>query len=140
MKVSTEGRVALHYPFAPALVEAARDALVTMARIQFAAGAREVVSLHHEPLRLRHVGEVERLRAAPFAALDHTVFSAHQMGGCAMGRSPAHAVTNEDGRVFGAQNVWVMDGSLFPTSLGVNPQLTIYALAKVLAERLHAAG
>ncbi|HAW60815.1 MAG TPA: GMC family oxidoreductase, partial [Pseudomonas sp.] len=61
--------------------------------------------------------------------------SAHVMGGCAMGEDPSQAVTDSLGRHHQLGNLSIHDGSLFPTSVGANPQLSIYALcAKFSAE------
>jgi choline dehydrogenase-like flavoprotein len=61
------------------------------------------------------------------------------MGGCAMGDDPARAVVrSEDLRHHKVKNLYVMDGSVFPTSLGVNPQESIYGLASLMATRLAA--
>ena len=66
--------------------------------------------------------------------------SAHVMGGCAMGDSPERGLTDDSGRHFHLDNLSVHDGSLFPTSIGANPQLSIYGLvarnASLLAARL----
>ena len=56
------------------------------------------------------------------------MFTAHLMGGCGMSENPKTGVVNSRGRHHQLANLSVMDGSLFPTSLGVNPQLTIYGL------------
>jgi cholesterol oxidase len=53
-----------------------------------------------------------------------------------MAADPARGVTDSFGRVHGLRNVWVADGSLLPTSLGVNPQITIATLADRAAHRL----
>jgi choline dehydrogenase-like flavoprotein len=58
----------------------------------------------------------------------------HPCGTLRMGTDPATSVTGPDGRVHGVDNLWVADAGLFPTSTGVNPSLTIAALA------LHVAG
>lgn len=55
--------------------------------------------------------------------------TAHLMGGCRMGSDPANSVTNEFGRTWEIPNLWICDGSLFPTGGGVNPSCTIQALA-----------
>ena len=62
-----------------------------------------------------------------------TVVSAHVMGGCALGPDPHRAVVDETGRYHHLGNLYVVDGSLFPTSIGANPQLSIYAIAAKLA-------
>jgi choline dehydrogenase-like flavoprotein len=55
--------------------------------------------------------------------------TAHLMGGCRMGFSSEDSVTNEYGRSWDIPNLWICDGSLFPTSGGANPSLTIMAVA-----------
>ena len=112
------------------LREAAIDAIQTMARVQLAAGAREVVTLHETPLIIRNEGDVARIAEAPFGPNKHTMFSAHQMGGCAMGEDPRTSVVDSTLRYHGMDNLFVVDGSVFPTSLGVNPQESIYGIAR----------
>ena len=55
--------------------------------------------------------------------------SAHVMGGCQMGGDVKTSVVDEWGRHRAIENLSVIDGSVFPTSLGVNPQESIYATA-----------
>ena len=62
----------------------------------------------------------------------------HQSGTCRMGDDPATSVTAPDGRVHGHDNLWIADGSVHVTNGGVNPVLTIYALAHRSASRLAA--
>jgi choline dehydrogenase-like flavoprotein len=62
--------------------------------------------------------------------------AAHQVGTCRMGRDPATSVAGPDGRVHGLENLFLADGSLLPTSLGVGPALTISALALRVATLL----
>jgi choline dehydrogenase-like flavoprotein len=134
--VDGDGRVKLRYALAPALRDAARDALANMARLQLAAGAREVMTLHDEPLLIRSEADIARIADAPFGPNQHTLFSAHQMGGCAMGEDPSRSVVSSRGRHHELENLWIVDGSIFPTSLGVNPQLSIYAHARLFATEI----
>ena len=139
--MSTErgGRIHLDYPISAGLREAAVDAIKNMARAQLAAGAREVLTLHETPLVLRSEADLAQIDDAPFGPNRHTLFSAHQMGGCAMGEDPDSSVVDSRGRHHEFENLWICDGSVFPTSLGVNPQLTIYALARLIATQIVAA-
>ena len=61
---------------------------------------------------------------------------AHVMGGLRMGSDPRSSVTDGNGVVHGTDNVLVADGSVFPTSGGHNPTLTIMATALRNARRL----
>lgn len=64
--------------------------------------------------------------------------TAHLMGTCRMGTDPKRSVTDADGRCWDIRNLWICDSSLFPTSGGVNPSLTIQALACRMADRIRA--
>jgi choline dehydrogenase-like flavoprotein len=130
------GRVTLSYPLHRALREAAADALCTMARVQLAAGAREVLTLHDRPMLVRNEADLARLAAMPFEPGHHTVFSAHQMGGCPMGEDPRRSVVDSRGRHHEIENLWITDGSIFPTGIGVNPQLSIFAHARLFATEM----
>ncbi len=125
----SDGRPGLHYPVKPALVESMRASHQTLARLHLAAGAREVGSLHATPLSVRSEADLKRLAAAPYGALEHAIFSAHQMGGCSMGPDPATSVVGVNHRHHTVHNLYIVDGSVLPTALGVNPSQTIYGLA-----------
>jgi choline dehydrogenase-like flavoprotein len=58
------------------------------------------------------------------------------MGGCPLGQDIRRSSVDPTGRYHHLDNVYVLDGSLFPTSLGANPQLSIYAIAAKLATGL----
>ncbi len=62
--------------------------------------------------------------------------TAHLGGTCRMGTDPKQSVTNADGRCWDIPNLWICDGSLFPTVAGVNPSLTIQALAWRIGDRI----
>jgi len=124
-----DGRIRLDYPIRPFLTEAMGSAHIALARLTLAAGANEALSLHHKPRRMRDVMSMTQLAEAPYGAHEHAIFTAHQMGGCAMGPDPASSVVGTDHRLHGVDNLFVVDGSVLPTALGVNPSETIYGLA-----------
>jgi choline dehydrogenase-like flavoprotein len=78
----------------------------------------------------------ELLRAAGGRDLWVGDDTAHLMGGCRMGDDPETSTANADGRTWEVPNLWICDGSLFPTSGGVNPSLTIQALACRIGDRM----
>ncbi|PJE79566.1 putative GMC-type oxidoreductase [invertebrate metagenome] len=114
-----------------------RRALLTMAEIQFAAGAKEVLPLHQEAGYSRSWkacrNMINALSLEPYLT---QIGTAHLMGGCAMSDSPLKGVVNSWGGHHQLDNVSVMDGSVFPTSIGANPQLSIYGLAAKWASHL----
>ncbi|MBI2567132.1 MAG: GMC family oxidoreductase [Candidatus Schekmanbacteria bacterium] len=112
------------------------EGLEILCKIFFAAGACEVIP-PIEPLGTFHtVDETSRLRTAPIAAGDIELSAFHPLGTCRMAAGPSRGAVDGEGRVFGADDLYVADGSLFPTSLGVNPQITIMAVASRIARRL----
>lgn len=125
--LKSDGRPTVAYPISPKLQSAFREACKVMARIQFAAGATSVVTL--TGVRLQRPEEIAKLDDLRYGVLDQPLFSAHQMGGCAMGHDPARSVVDSQFRHHAVPNLFVVDGSVFPTSLGVNPQHTIYGLS-----------
>ena len=80
------------------------------------------------------IGKIDDM---PWAPCKVAVFSAHQMGGCAMSDDAKKGVVrSEDLRHHQIDNLHVVDGSVFPTSIGVNPQLSIYGLSHLVSGRM----
>ena len=113
-----------------------RKGLETVARIYFAAGAKKVLIPHTSGVELNSEADLKRIAEMPFEQNRFAVFTAHQMGTAAMGADPARSVTDSWGRCHGYQNLFVCDSSTFPTSIGVNPQITIAALADRTARHI----
>jgi choline dehydrogenase-like flavoprotein len=135
--VGLDERADVTYRLAPDDARRMATGLAGAARIAFAAGALSVATLHAEPLRLTaaeatpagldaFAAELAR-RAAARAPV--ALFSAHQMGTARMGPSAGGGVIDPDGRVYGVEGLLVADASAFPSASGVNPMLTIMALA-----------
>ena len=76
----------------------------------------------------------KKVRGIPQSTITEAVLNipatAHILGGCVIGKDAAHGVVDEHCRVFGYENLYVVDGSVVPANLGVNPSLTITALAE----------
>jgi choline dehydrogenase-like flavoprotein len=137
VRLRDDGSPVLDYPVSDYLWEALFDAYLRMAEIQFAAGATEVLPLHTDAHPYtswaQARAEIPRLPARP---LGPSLFSAHLMGGCTLGEDPRGAVVDSLGRHHQVQGLAVIDASVFPTGLGVNPQMTIYALSARNATKL----
>ena len=82
----------------------------------------------------------EAAEAKSFFALDAgplgKFITVHPLGGCPMSDDPAAGVVDDGGRVHGHDGLYVLDGSIVPTALGVNPSKTIAALAERGVEQL----
>lgn len=109
-----------------------------LAAIFFAAGARAVITPLHGFDEIRSPAELERLRTARIQASDLALSAHHPLGTAAIGRDPRSSVIDPDHQLHDVPGLFVIDGSAVPSSLGVNPQVTIMALATRAAERLAA--
>jgi choline dehydrogenase-like flavoprotein len=141
VRLRRDGAGVLDYPLDDHLREGIRRSYLAMAECQFAAGAQSVHPACSDATSHRSWAEA-RAGIASLRLRSQSVFvnSTHPLGGCAMGGDPATSVVRVDGRHHHVENLYVIDGSVFPTSLGVNPCETIYALAArnatLLAERI----
>jgi choline dehydrogenase-like flavoprotein len=137
VRLRQDGSPVLDYPMGEYLFEGMRRAFLTMAEIQFAAGAKTVMALHEDASPSTNWAQARAaIQALPMAALRTRVVSAHVMGGCAMGSNARESVVDEAGRHHQVANLSIHDGSIFPTSIGANPQLSIYGLTARLATGL----
>ncbi len=131
------GRPLLDYPLNDYLWEGVKHAMQNMVELQFAAGAERVYPIHMDARwQLTYKQAHDLIDELTMRAVRAPLFSAHVMGGAAMGDDAKKSVVNSRGRLHQMQNLYVLDASIFPTSLGVNPQLTIYALSAKLASQL----
>ena len=110
------------------------------ARILLAAGVTGVRTLHTRGGELRTDGDLASLPNRRWGPNDLTLFSAHVNGTCRMGTDADESGTSSLGERHGVRGLYVADGSLLPTAIGVNPQATIMAMATMLADRMVAAG
>jgi choline dehydrogenase-like flavoprotein len=136
--VDRAGRVRIRYRMAPADRDRLLRGMEAAARIQFAAGAEEVSTLHATACRMRSPAELGTIARRPAGPNQLGVMSAHVNGTCRIGNDSRTSGCTPDGERHGVPGVYVADGSLLPTAPGVNPQETIMAVATVIAERIEA--
>jgi len=123
------------YPFNDYLRDGIRRSLLTMAEIQFAAGAQKIrPSNNYAPFYSSWLEAKQDIPTLPMERITQRLGCAHVMGGCAMGEDPATSVVNSDGKFHHLDNLYVFDGSIFPTSIGANPQLSIYGIVSKLTQ------
>ena len=137
VQLRSDGTPTLDYRMTPYTWDGIRRAYHSMAEVQFAAGARTVLPLHSDASHATSLEHARQMIDGLSLELYRTrLGSAHVMGGCAMGEDPREAVTDSLGRHHQLDNLSIHDGSLFPTSIGANPQLSIYGLAANLSSQL----
>ena len=142
METSREGRPRVHYEVSDFDLAHVRRGLAGAAQVLAAAGATEVFSLHTPPARARpgETGWLERFASAMdgrgYRHCRMSYITFHQMASCAMGADPARSVVGETGESHDVRGLYVADGSAFPTSSGVNPMITIMAIADHVARAI----
>src|SRR6185436_3926814 len=130
------GRPVIQYWLTEQDVSHIKRALDVLAQVFFAAGARRV----HLPISgfevLESPDELGALRRATLRPWDFDLSAYHPLGTARMGADPATSVVGPDHQVHDTAGLYVVDGAAVPTSLGVNPQITIMALATRAAEKI----
>jgi long-chain-alcohol oxidase len=123
------------------------EGVVRGAQVLEAAGARKIFSLHSQMFSYEPNGNssararwADEIRSAGFGGGKATLASYHQMGSCSIGTQPSTSAVDPNHETHEVRNLFVVDGSNFPTASGVNPMLSIYGFAtraaKKISERL----
>lgn len=120
--------------------ESMKDGLKTNAHILFAAGARKVMV---PTVLSRTIDSADQVDAVIDALKNeksqYPYVSFHPQGTCRMGADPATTVVGPKGETHDVRNLYVVDASLLPTSIGYNPSETVYALASYISDQINAA-
>ncbi|MHC4120242.1 MAG: FAD-dependent oxidoreductase [Planctomycetota bacterium] len=111
LTVNKKGKLIIEKPLTDQDRRRMHDGVGVLKDILAASGARQVVESPH-------------------------FFGLHLMGGCRMGTDSKHSVVNPEFEVHGYKNLYIGDASLFPNAPGINPSLTIFALAERLSDQL----
>jgi len=135
--IDKAGNPVCHYELSDDIIAALTKAIRASGRIFFAAGAKRAhlpaagkfFTYREEAAKLDTLVTEDKFKLGQIA-----ITAAHLMGGCRMGDTAHEAVTDPWGRIYGLDDVYVADASLFPGSAEVNPYLTIMALADRVAE------
>ena len=137
VELRSNGSPILDYPVTDYILDGARRAMLAMAEIQFAAGAKRVYPGHELADGTSTWSDTKKaIEGLPMKPLWTKIGSAHVMGGCGLAADEKRGVTRPDGQHWQLENLSVHDGSLFPTSIGANPQLSIYGVVNRLSQQL----
>jgi choline dehydrogenase-like flavoprotein len=134
--VDGDGQPIISYRLSPYDARHLRQGLAAAARVLEAAGARAIWTPHARKIGYQPDGSATP-REAWLATLDRAGFGPnqaqlatfHQMASCRMGANARTSVVTPEHQVWGVPGLYVADASTFPTSSGVNPMLTIMAMA-----------
>jgi choline dehydrogenase-like flavoprotein len=131
------GFPAITYNVEPDDVDRMHRGMVKAGEMCLAAGARELYPgvVMSTPV-LEGRGQFETFRRQRNAAGDYVWMSYHPLGTCKMGADPRASVVGLDHETHDVRGLFIVDGSTVPGPLGVNPQLTIMAMATRAAEKI----
>ena len=131
------GRPAISYDLVNQDVALLKLGLKRLVHMAFGAGAKRVLmGVHGMPEVLTAPEQADAIDALPNDPRLFHAICAHLFGTAAIGATPETGVVREDGSVWDAEGLYVMDASVLPTNMGVNPQHTICAASWLMAERL----
>lgn len=135
--LKADGTPGLDYQITPYVWKGIRDAWLASAEIQFAAGAEMIWPIHRNAPFYKSWKEAKAgINNLPLEILKAKLVSAHVMGGCPMSEDSKRGVVNSSGQHHQVENLFVMDGSIFPTSVAANPMESILAFSLKNAQTL----
>jgi hypothetical protein len=135
--ISYNGNPKVIYNLSDQTIEDMARGMGILARMWFSVGAKSVITSHRDVPEIMTKADVPKLKDAVRENPNNLMLgSAHPQGGNRMGNSEIECVVDSDCKVFGFDNLYVCDASVFPTALGVNPQLTVMALAAITADKI----
>jgi choline dehydrogenase-like flavoprotein len=134
--VDGEGRPLIRYTMSARDRAQLAKGLVSCARLLLAAGAREVIVPAIPPLRVTRPADLDALDSSVLRPHSVPLSAVHPMGTMRMGEDPKASVVRSTGEHHQLRGLFVADGSLFPTSIGVPPQISIYSFALHLAPHI----
>lgn len=135
--LSYNGNPKILYNLSDQTVEDMAKGMGILARMWFNIKAKAVLTSHRDVPEIGSKDDIPKLRDAIRNNPDGLMLgSAHPQGGNRMGDREDECVVDSDCKIFGFENLYVCDASVFPTALGVNPQLTVMALATITADKI----
>ena len=136
INVRHDGRPEVDYTLTDEWKARARQAIRAAARAYFAAGAKSVVIPAAPPLLLQSVAQLAQIDTMTFDPATISLISAHQQGGARLGTEESTSACDLRGQVWGTRNVFVCDGSVFPSSSSSHTMTPIITMAHALTDRL----
>jgi choline dehydrogenase-like flavoprotein len=133
--VNDYGRPSISYSVGSRDLEYLKQGLKATAEVQLAAGAKQVLTLHSKKTVFKSANDIDmKLAGADWGSNELALYSAHPLGTCRMGEDSRSSVVDSHCQTHDVRGLFVIDGSVTPTSLGVNPQITLLAVAEKSSE------
>jgi choline dehydrogenase-like flavoprotein len=131
------GKTSITYDLTDEDIRTLKLGIKRLTHLMFAAGAREVLpGVHGLPDRIASPDEIEAIFRLPDDPRHFHCIAAHLFGTAKMGPTPQTGVVGPNLESHELPGLYVIDSSVFPTNMGVNPQHTISALSWLVSERI----
>jgi len=137
---TAEGRARISYTFADSDLDRIKAGMYEVAKVLFAGGAKQVTAPVYGCTGLYDTPEALAADLADRSIADFIMYASHPMASCRMGVDPSTSVIGPSGEAHGLPGLTIADSSIFPTSLGVNPQLTTMVMAAAIGQHLVRSG
>ena len=141
--VDKKGAPVIHYQMSKHDLRHALAGMAEASRIHFVNDCQTILYPHYSNRRFENTGKradlekfLHDLPVWGWKANQYALYSAHQMATCRMGGDNRTHPTSPDGHLHGIPNLYIADASAFPSASGVNPMLTIMALAHYISQGL----
>ena len=131
-----DGKVVLTYNLTRAEVDLLHRGMIYAGEMCLEAGASHLFPSVMRHASLEGANGLRKFRQAKLRAGDIMSASYHPLGTCKMGRDPRRSVVGLDHQAHELPGLFIVDGSTVPSALGVNPQITIMAMATRAAEKI----
>ena len=135
--LTNTGRAGVSYEPSIKELKAIAKGVEVLARMWFALGAKRIINSHRSMPIVDKEDDLPKLLKKIVEDPNNLLLgSAHPQSGNRIGKSPADSVLDSNCKVHGFQNLFVCDASVFPTAVGVNPQISVMTVASIVASRI----
>jgi choline dehydrogenase-like flavoprotein len=137
MSLTSTGRSSITYEPGEKELKILAKGVEVLGKMWFALGARRIIISHRKMSIIENESDISKLMDNILNDPKNLLLgSAHPQSGNKIGSNQADSVVDSYCRVHGFRNLFVCDASVFPTSVGVNPQITVMAIASIVASRI----
>lgn len=137
ISLTATGRTSVAYELAEKELKALAKGAEVLGKMWFKLGAKRIIVPHRQMSIINSEADIsslmEKITTDPKNLL---IGSAHPQSGNRIGTGPTNSVVDSDCKVHGFTNLFVCDASVFPTAVGVNPQITVMTVASIIASRI----
>lgn len=113
-----------------------RDGMIACAKLMFAAGAKKILIPSNPIIEIKNENDLLKYIDFDFEKLNLDITAVHPMSSVPMGDDAHRFAVGSNGKYLHLDGLWIADGSLFPTSIGVPPQLSIYSMGLHVGEHI----